>query len=750
MTDFARGNALIRELQVLHDRHGRLAPADIVGIARKVGLSAGETLEAIYDHADFRPDLRRNRGGSIVFAVPRFVSRICSRAGAGRVLEYAAMPSLTGKLLDSGDAVAVTYVLPDRGYAEALAGLLEGTPHAAVPEIGEIPEGAKFDTIVCQPPLGATGDTFGSERVLCLAPHVAADGILLWITGRRALTDALARKAISALGRKGLHEIAAIELPPGMFPGSAIEGAVVALRRGSAAKRMAGVLRGFDTAEQMADALVEGPTTRNGPTWAWLDIANSRTFADLERERLLRHITPKGRHVFSRLDDLLAAREIGKADKPLRADEREGALCFIPEYALSKVASDLDEQSVKPSAVYRLSIDPEKVNPRFLVQLLNSPFGRELRASRAHGATIQRLSSSAIRELSLPIPDAATQEKVARIESDLRLLQAAVGDLHAGLEADWTNLDEVAETTSALKSVLDIEQRIADWWRVLPYPLATIYRRYRVSGDPKERLETLLHFFEMAAIYLAAVGTSHVKALRQEWRPLIAAWLHPPGGSHIERADFGFWINLAAASLKEVRRIVSGDMRSAATQIAGPELVAVAERLGQLGAAIEPLNAARQYRNNWKGHGGHLKPSDAIRLCDELQQQVREFYEAAGSIFSRFLLIRTGAADYDGASFRHQAELLAGSDPTFAKLRIELHSPARSGALAFWMRDAHTACHALPFFRLGAPQRPQENTVYVYNRVEDGSFRWVSYQEAREQDVIANDEELSAIILLRT
>jgi hypothetical protein len=34
----------------------------------------------------------------------------------------------------------------------------------------------------------------------------------------------------------------------------------------------------------------------------------------------------------------------------------------------------------------------------------------------------------------------------------------------------------------------------------------------------------------------------------------------------------------------------------------------------------------------------------------------------------------------------------------------------------------------------------------VFNRVEVGQFRWLSYQEAQEQEIFAPEEELQALI----
>ena len=100
-------------------------------------------------------------------------------------------------------------------------------------------------------------------------------------------------------------------------------------------------------------------------------------------------------------------------------------------FAGSRVTADLKEQSVKPKAVYRLAVDPTETNPRFLAQLLNSPYGKQLRALAAHGTTIQRTSVASLLSLELPIPDMATQDRIARIDSDVRLLQAAFRDMQA-------------------------------------------------------------------------------------------------------------------------------------------------------------------------------------------------------------------------------------------------------------------------------------------------------------------------------
>jgi hypothetical protein len=280
--------------------------------------------------------------------------------------------------------------------------------------------------------------------------------------------------------------------------------------------------------------------------------------------------------------------------------------------------------------------------------------------------------------------------------------------------------------------------------------LRQAHRRYRVSTDPKEKLDALYHFFELSAVLLAAIGASHVRALRPDWKSVMAKWVRPERANSIERTDFGFWINLARVSLKDTSRIGSDvELRKTATELAGPELVQVASYIGQLGNALEILDDARRSRNAWKGHGGLIKPTDAAKLDLSLQPLIRGLYEMTAGVFRRFHLVRPGRAYVTDTGMTFEVEKLTGSDPTFAREQVELDRPIKSGALAFWMDGARMMCHALLFFRLGAPQAPQENSFYVFNRVENGNFRWVCYQEAREQEIIASDEELSDIISLR-
>ena len=726
-------------------------PSEIAEIASDSGLSVQEALQQVQRFSNFR-HFQTNESFD---AVAQFITDACAKFSEKSVLEYTLDTNLlSARLLEHSELDSVQLLTPNTEIAEAFRTLFGKDAVSDVRSLSELDPSKPFDCVICQQPLGHRSkgndaDGFGDEIVKSLPAFVSEKGLLFWMTSRGVRYTAAAQKTLSALEVSGLHVLATIDIPAGAFLGSSIEGALIIFGHPSSAMKFVGVLRDKEVAEPMAAALLEGPTKKPGPSWAWLKIDDPRSYSDLEQSELLDKLKPYGCYELTELGKLLTEEKIVKADKPISQDSEAPAFLFVPEYAGSQVTDDLEEQTVKPKAVYRLAIDTQKANPRFLALLLNSPYGRQVRESAAQGTTIPRTSVAALKELALPLPDLPTQEWIARIESDLSLLISGFGDIQDALDRDWTGLSDVAEKVDALKAVLDIEQHIENWWRELPYPLATIYRRYQVSTEPKERFDKLLHFFEMAAVYLAAIGTSHVKALRSDWQVHFARWFHPSGVTGIERADFGFWTMLAGASLKDLSRVASDpELRATATDIAGAELVQIASGIGLLGKTTQILDFVRRYRNSWKGHGGHLKSSDAARLDGELQQSIRDFYEATARTFRQFQLVRPGLAEVTDTGMAYQIELLTGSDPVFEIETAELSRPAKSKALAFWMKGARSTCRALPFFRFGAPQEPQESSFYVFSRVENGGFRWISYQEAREQQFVAPDDELLNLIEL--
>src|SRR5262249_2398292 len=151
--------------------------------------------------------------------------------------------------------------------------------------IDELPSEALYDTIVCTPPVGVmgsievSGDAFGGEVVQSLLNFLSRDGTLYWITMRGVLLHPRAKQTLTNLTTAGVHLTGSIEIAPGVFPGSAIEGLMLIYQRKMPTKRFVGNLRDVETAEPMARAFAAGPTRGEGASWAWVELSDSRLFS---------------------------------------------------------------------------------------------------------------------------------------------------------------------------------------------------------------------------------------------------------------------------------------------------------------------------------------------------------------------------------------------------------------------------------------------------------------------------------------
>jgi hypothetical protein len=123
-----------------------------------------------------------------------------------------------------------------------------------------------------------------------LTSHLSEQGLLFWITGREAVYNNRARRTFADFKARDMHVAACIEAPRDQYY------TVIVLRRGKPERRFVAVLRDPESEISAVAAFKAGPTRKEGPNWAWLNPEDTNTFRDLERSRLLKILTPRGRH----------------------------------------------------------------------------------------------------------------------------------------------------------------------------------------------------------------------------------------------------------------------------------------------------------------------------------------------------------------------------------------------------------------------------------------------------------------------
>ena len=101
MSAEAARKAFSQEIEALRRQRSRLDPTEIARLALKAGLNAHEALLEIKDFYEYR----HMHSGDFVDALPLFISSICRKSKARRILEYVSIVSLlTVHLAEEGES----------------------------------------------------------------------------------------------------------------------------------------------------------------------------------------------------------------------------------------------------------------------------------------------------------------------------------------------------------------------------------------------------------------------------------------------------------------------------------------------------------------------------------------------------------------------------------------------------------------------------------------------------------------------
>jgi len=680
-----------------------------------------------------------------------FVGKILDALGAKNVLEYGFnADSIVAKLFDSGSKFSLTY----SGYQNQFARLFkELLPKGSSVIDFYAPLEGEYAVVVCNPPLGLRNESPELNDlgiVENVSSRISDNGNMIWLTSRTALVSKRQKNFVKSLEQQGVYLIAALEIPSGEFSNqTSVAGALLLFGRTKIEKKLIGTLRDINSHAQLSKALSEAKKMAGGSLWRWVQHEADTTFTDVEVEQEIKKILPKGNFELKSLADLIDVSRIEKADKPSKAKQ---SCIYLPEYVASSAAASLEELTVKLKATYRLSIQENKISPKFLVWILNSEYGKLERKKAGTGTAIRRIRKADIPTLRVPVPPLKVQDKIAKIQSDINLLKTNLDDLQGDLKKNWNELESADLEVSKMLSVTDIEHQIENWWQELPYPLATVYRRYRNSSAPKEAYEALLHFFEVLAVFTAMIGTSYVRAIRADSKELLSKWLSPTDGATLQRTDFNFWIDVTAGSLKALNFSLTKNSSGNKKEIesarikSSPLLVSDAAYVAKLRGIRKPLLEAKIFRNS-KSHGGLLKEGDAKRYLGELENVLRQTFSIMAPFFKQCSLIQVGKAAYLGqAGYDCDVLFLRSSDPQFEKSAINIKSLAPSNSLAFWMKGSEEICEAIPFIKLGSPQIEENNAVYVYNSLNEEGMKWISFDKTQKQEIIENEIAIQALL----
>lgn len=670
--------------------------------------------------------------------------------------------ALSGKLTDGDVAEQGVCLLERADLAEAARPLGHGRVSWVAgwrvpPDLSRPLAYGEPDLIVSLPPLGMVtervqyaspdGDFVevadeGGLHVLLTAAQMSPDGEALLLVPSSFLFKRDTKRVREVLPRFGVHVHACLDVVRPLLSGGGIGMSLVSLRRQPTDAVWVAQLTPQSDLQRLADAFRGrrvGRLPEQGRLVDWDEFKGfGRLAASEELERRIsraRLSTVPLRDVL--LDPLAAA---------ARGDDTEieptANTVYLPTYVNAKVVSDSDAVGVKASGRYVLRLDPSRALADYVAAMLNDELGRLLRRSISGGQVIESVRLSELRSLRIPLPTLEDQHAFVRVRHRIGDVRVSLEGLESRLLAKPSDADKVA----AQLAHVGASDPLGPWMEVLPFPLASILRRYQADGDTDRKVDHLKRFFEAAAEFFATVLLSIFLADEENvlLQTELPRWLDSQRRIPLERATFGNWTWLGAAMASSARRLASqkewrGRLSAAFGVSAEDFKVLVTGK--ELWRELDGIKPERDD----DAHGGITSPIERQQKLARLERHLTALRELTMEPIYGVHLIRAGEGGYrNGINQYRKAERLSGFSETFAQEPLDSILQLESEALYLVDRTdtpVRTALKLAPFVQLLAAPSSEKRVAYFYNRIENGRAEFVShhFEDASRIELDADD-----------
>lgn len=693
--------------------------------------------------------------------VPPVLSRFIAAMFQGRRVRSVLDPwvgfgSLLGPVARAVHAERVVGRFPQSDVIAAVSILLPGADIQVQADEDSASQADRFDAVVSCPPFGAPArqftlrgvsfnDTRGHETLVRAADQLAHDGLGAFVVAPSFLWVGGPNRVLNRLGAVGLTVSAIFDVPAGVFqPHTAIPTMVVVIERGAGDGTVfVGSIQGD---EKHVDLLLAnfwrrkpGPRPESG---AVVPLEGYRGFRSLVARREVDLLSKRMGGTEVRLGDIATMTRL-RTREDLPPDDPNGF--YLPLTAGSALKVSREDLPKGVTHHVHIAVDPTKAAAATVVGVLESPLGVLLREAVATGAVLPRLSVREVMDLGIPLPPHATQIKVAETSRRIRALQDELRDLNETLWAKPARVREVAESLERVNH----GDAFQEWIDTLPYPLASVLWTYHTLKDPHKRVIQIDHFFEALAQYLAVVLMSGLHADRpafdREWDGVQRALSRER--MTLKRATFGTWLAVHQHLAKALRPGLSGDRD---TRTYWTRLFAVEDErlLASLlsGDLVKVLQTANKYRNDWRGHGGVVGDEEAERRHALFADLLGDVRHLVGRRWSGWPLVLPVSSRFVKGVHRTTVRLVVGTRTPFEVAEYDLQHPLEHGRLHMVNPAGGGVCALLPFVKLGASPRDEQNACYFFNRVDPEGPRWVSFHFEKQPDMVERADDLMSVL----
>ena len=407
---------------------------------------------------------------------------------------------------------------------------------------------------------------------------------------------------------------------------------------------------------------------------------------------------------------------------------------YLPNVGTSKAVTDVEDLTVKPQNALQLDIDLAVAEPAFVAGFFNSALGRLVRDQLSRGATIKHITLQSARTGMAYVP--------ASIEAQRRTVQVSrtLNELQHGVDSLERRVWELPMAAGAVEQELRrlIEGDGLDrWMESLPFPLSSILWQYHGADTAETRCNFLVNFFEATTLFLVDLHWSalHEQAPIEREQGDADAYREPVT---YQRGSIGIWATLLARLAKKARRLLNDE------SALGLDLYRVADqsRLHAIAdkSVVRALKEeAAQFRIDWKAHTAPASEDLWRQRLSIAEETLRRMREPIGDAFDGWRLVRMGAGRRRNGVVTTSFEDLTGSRMPFRRGQADLLELPEERRLYMLEEGSTLPLELGPLVQLRRAPEAVEDACYFYDRIDEGSVKFISYHYPHEPELIATD-----------
>ena len=605
-------------------------------------------------------------------------------------------------------------------------------------------EKEKFDLVISFPPFGmrkispeSISRDYATDLLIASSKHVKENSKLIFLMPGKFVFDKKIKKALTEFN---LFIDALFYLPEGSHSNTNIPSYLVVVSKSAAKKTFIAKLSSNGEYNNVIannfKKNKKGKTISMGSFGIYEDFTS---FKALEKSNDLFNLGRRTGLTPTTLKNIASLKTIGK--KSVEEIEHSNNMIYIPRVGLSDVVENPADFKIKPHNYIQVILD-NQISATYLVKYFNTSLGKLTRESRTVGATIKNITLSSLEDAPLFIPAYQQQISLIDVNNKIDNLLLEISEYKTQL---WKRPSQTQEINKSIV-MYEKDNSIEKWLDSLPFPISSILWKYVATSESNRKIEYLFHFFEAFSEFLSMLILSSYNQNKQFYNSESHRWINNDKqyDDWIKKATFGGWNNLTANLLKSVRSLINPkdpDKKNIFFDLLGKPS---SEFLNLITSKkiIPILENAREYRNDWKGHGGVASEQENINRLTLLEKELNSLRQIIQGAFDDCRLISATTGDYKNGLHNYKAKELVGNKTPFNEIKVISLKPLDKDKLYFVHQNHHKPIELLPFIKFNQ----ESKACYFYNSIKTTNVRWVSFHFEQKSELYeAVDEKFEEL-----